>query len=609
MANLPYAISKRTNPSALYELLFGVSKVSAGKKEFTSELLIQRLVNDFRHEIEDKLPVFYLIDCEEVFNTLLDEINPNNATISKYLDSIGGSSVDFVEIYGDIYLPFKYIDKRTKSFRELYEEAYINIVKNKNTHIRKLNSELRSKQKPVKIEDISNKLNDVIEYINSTIADFVDVGVPQAEISKATKISSAKEAGEIMKKAFAGSGKTYISDAENLVSNFKNDTMTLIVAQSYSLATRDNHNILTDVIKNIIFKNIEVSFNQNFPETKESFNVNEVIDINFNNDFKIGLLVAAGHAAVRSSNKGIIGINTPLFQIAAAILQANNKPIPGLQKAFIDQAGHTPYAIEINENYSNTAKNFINIQISFLRSQRAAINSGQISTAEIKFFDSIFLKYLNKSYRDVREQYIKKLNSNKVLTFFTDTFSLSPTFKQHVQNLIVASIVDDKSYKGSKGSLNNQVANSIKNTSLKVKNQGKSVSKIQPKVVKSASTYVKRKQKAATFIEKSFIDLQTIINSLLSQKIRENMGDGSRRDILNYRTGRFANSVNVQRITQGREGMLTAYYTYMKNPYATFSEGGRQEFPRSRDPKLLISKSIREIAQERAITRLRAVLV
>lgn len=104
-------------------------------------------------------------------------------------------------------------------------------------------------------------------------------------------------------------------------------------------------------------------------------------------------------------------------------------------------------------------------------------------------------------------------------------------------------------------------------------------------------------------------NLQNILSSQLTARIRQNMGDGSRRDILNYRTGRFAESVRVERLTQGREGMLTTYYTYMKYPYATFSAGGRQEFPRSRDPKLLISKSIREILQEQMITRMRAVLV
>jgi hypothetical protein len=107
----------------------------------------------------------------------------------------------------------------------------------------------------------------------------------------------------------------------------------------------------------------------------------------------------------------------------------------------------------------------------------------------------------------------------------------------------------------------------------------------------------------------SLPDLQQLINSLLAKTIKENMGTGNRRDILNLRTGRFAESAKVERMTQSREGMITAFYSYMRNPYGTFSEGGRQESPKSRDPKLLIAKSIREIAETQVKNRLRAVLV
>ena len=87
------------------------------------------------------------------------------------------------------------------------------------------------------------------------------------------------------------------------------------------------------------------------------------------------------------------------------------------------------------------------------------------------------------------------------------------------------------------------------------------------------------------------------------------MGDGGRTDVLNYRTGRFASSAKVERLSQSREGMITAFYSYMKNPYATFSDGGKQSRPKSRDPKLLISKSIKEIAAEKVANRMRTVLV
>jgi hypothetical protein len=107
----------------------------------------------------------------------------------------------------------------------------------------------------------------------------------------------------------------------------------------------------------------------------------------------------------------------------------------------------------------------------------------------------------------------------------------------------------------------------------------------------------------------SLTSLQTLLDANLVEKVKQNMGRGDRRDILNLQTGRFAESVKVERLSQSRKGMITAFYSYMKYPYATFSQGGRQEFPRSRDPKLLIARSIRDIAGQQVANRLRSVQV
>jgi len=105
----------------------------------------------------------------------------------------------------------------------------------------------------------------------------------------------------------------------------------------------------------------------------------------------------------------------------------------------------------------------------------------------------------------------------------------------------------------------------------------------------------------------SLISLQNLINRQLQDVISANMGGGSERNVLNYRTGRLASSAIVESMSESRQGMITAFYSYMKNPYATFSQGGRQENPKSRDPKLLIARSIREIAQTQVSNALRAV--
>ena len=107
----------------------------------------------------------------------------------------------------------------------------------------------------------------------------------------------------------------------------------------------------------------------------------------------------------------------------------------------------------------------------------------------------------------------------------------------------------------------------------------------------------------------SLASLQNLINSSLQDVISANMGNGTSRNILNFQTGRFAASAKVERMSQSREGMITAFYSYMKNPYQTFEPGFAQGSPKTRDPKLLISQSIRDIAATKVGNRLRAVSV
>jgi hypothetical protein len=148
--------------------------------------------------------------------------------------------------------------------------------------------------------------------------------------------------------------------------------------------------------------------------------------------------------------------------------------------------------------------------------------------------------------------------------------------------------------------------------SLKIVKPKKNTAKINKlKQTRNKTRVVKANPKAVqvtqTELELSLVTLQTLLDGSLAETIKRNMGTGNQRNVLNLRSGRLAESVEVVRLSESRAGMITAFYTYMKNPYATFSQGGRQQNPRSRDPKLLISKSIREVAATIAATRLRAV--
>jgi hypothetical protein len=435
--------------------------------------------------------------------------------------------------------------------------------------------------------------------MNGTVADLADVNLSAAAIQRATSVVSASAAGRIMRESFKKYPKTKIIDAEKLITGFNSNTMTLAVAANYDLATTDNHNAATEVFKRYL-KKIPITLNTDTGSVKVTVSIlpNE-------SEFRVGNIVAAGHAAVKSKNKGIIGINTPGLQLALAILQSSNKPVPGIVKAFIGETGHEAYAIEVSTDYENFAGSLISLQASLLRSQRSAINSGVISPQETAFFDNLFQDALGKSFLDIRKDFISKVGSGKIGTFLTEKFAQSPTLIQSIENKLLAELTGDLSYAGDKKKTK---AQKPKN-GLKTINSGqpKSSPKISQKTNKRKATVASDTNIRAYGINLN--SLQNLINQQLQDVISANMGDGSARNVLNYRTGRLASSAKVVSMSESRAGMITAFYTYMKNPYATFSDGGKQSSPKSRDPKLLISKSIREIAAERVGNRLRAVAV
>ena len=185
----------------------------------------------------------------------------------------------------------------------------------------------------------------------------------------------------------------------------------------------------------------------------------------------------------------------------------------------------------------------------------------------------------------------------------------SPSFKTMLEDVLVgviSGVEKNHVYKGT----NVQVGTKRQKTADMRAVRAEAKKKVaEGKKVKAA---LLSKQKSALALQNqlsSLTSLQTLLDANLIQQVKQNMGDGSRRDILNLRSGRFAESVKVERLSQSREGMITAFYSYMKNPYATFSRGGHQERPYTRDPKLLIAKSIREIASQQVANRLRAVNV
>lgn len=206
------------------------------------------------------------------------------------------------------------------------------------------------------------------------------------------------------------------------------------------------------------------------------------------------------------------------------------------------------------------------------------------------------------------------LEDNKTLQSFI-TSPGSPSIVQGIEQTIASIIKNGKIPKEIKTSVSLKKSTKKKdrvssNLNKIIKDTVKKVNSVKQTLKKQTEAIrIKYPKIEAKPVPQSPANLVALLNARLRDAIVANMGTGNRTDVLNYRTGRFADSVEVGRVSVSRQGMITAFYTYMKNPYATFSKGGHQEFPRTRDPKSLISKSIRDIAQTLVSNQLRAVNV
>jgi len=182
-------------------------------------------------------------------------------------------------------------------------------------------------------------------------------------------------------------------------------------------------------------------------------------------------------------------------------------------------------------------------------------------------------------------------------------------------SLRVSELVNSKEYV--EELLNSRGSNSIlEDISLQITETilGKPISKKPHKVKKFTNSFkindetklspisLRFRNEKGKFAKFNLTNIQSLLNYRLHDTIRKNMESPA----LNYRTGRFAHSAEVKKLSISREGMVSAFYTYMKNPYQTF-EPGYAQGSQARNPKTLISKSIREIATEIVGNKLRAI--
>lgn len=320
----------------------------------------------------------------------------------------------------------------------------------------------------------------------------------------------------------------------------------------------------------------------------------------------IGQVLAYGHTAagyVDPDGNAKLNFNSPkLLAVMFDVMTAANDKSPVAARAaleaatfFVNDTRQTEVYIDIDKEFSEGfVKTFVSIGGNLVKFENSLVNSRRGSVLEKREKRGV-----NKSVLERLAKEFTKADSliSKRLARYILNHKKSPNIIEYAKYSLLSTLKGEpvQKYKSkarqsstTKDKVNKQAISGI------VKGKAKLPSLPKP---------VTQPPKPPT----NLLRLTNLINSQLQDVISANMGDGSSTNILNYRTGRFASTVKVETISMSRQGMITAFYSYMKNPYATFSAGGRQSSPATRDPKLLIARSIREIAQQMVANRLRAV--
>jgi hypothetical protein len=268
-------------------------------------------------------------------------------------------------------------------------------------------------------------------------------------------------------------------------------------------------------------------------------------------------------------------------------------------KALVEQA--------VSLSGSNLTDGNMSSQVTATRLQLIDFFNSFKSLAD--YIEEVGKELASEKFRDrVEQTIVEKLtkNSREMATAILNSEGSDTTYESAIKTL--KAIFDGTTYTSKPTVVPTLKNRKLPKTAVKASKSVNAKSKA-PRLKVKPVNFAKLIPNRQLSVTSNLPMLMMQINSNLHDQIKKNMGTGDRRDVLNYRTGRFAQSARVERLSESRQGMITAFYSYMKNPYATFSRGGRQERPYTRDPKLLISKSIRELAGTQVANRMRAVLV
>ena len=546
-------ITRRLHIRRYADILMGSiingAKTKIQKLAYRKGLELSKGQTEFNEMLRNNSPSIYLVDPNLIAKVILNKLNTESATyVSAVFTDEGPSSPEnasFQKDLSSILLNNSGLEARLS--RQIAQQLNADFASSKIT---------------------SKELNDVVK----TIYDKMIVDITAAEKGSKSYLSyqiAAAKAGAELRRVLNLKKVAILTDADSIVDNL-NDRIAFVSYTFSAGVSNINKSIQTAVNSVLLSAGIETA-----------------------KAFAVGNLVHAGHVGIYQDDN-LIGINMPAAIIGGLVTGR----FADIEQAIGNIPIHIEQGIRLKTNYTQSAGMFLDLQFNFAVSMEGSFNSGILGPQEVAAARAIVNNVANKALEEAVKEQVSATSISKV----ADILQASPNYREYLEQAIRATLEGKKL-----PNLNHQLDTLLKRDIVSSFTKSTKANLNTKKKIVAKNTKVPETSIKARAAVPDLTSLQSLINSSLFETIRKNMGDGTRSDVLNYRTGRFASSARVERLSQSRSGMITAFYTYMKNPYATFSDGGRQQMPKTRDPKLLISKSIREIAAERVANRLRAI--
>lgn len=557
--------NRRINFSRLLDRVAGsalaVTKTKVEKGKLVKDLDASKLADSkyFRTLVDQYLPALYLVDLNVVAKEIYSGLLNNSSRYVNAITTSQGMVFEEDKEFADEYI--KFIQQNST----LINTALVSILKEA------LLTEMQQKRfKPI-IDSLDTIYNRGLAELSKSKA-YVGFRNSAARMQRDVRNTLQVE-------------RTFIAtDASDMLDLPSINSM-LVVAPSFNRATKDVNDILTKACKNFLEDKVGFKFKGFDNITKEGF--------------FIGSFINSGHTAAFGSKGEVIGVNMPSALKAQFLLGNNITKSYEIEESLATLYAEVGYTLTFTQNFTESARTLLDLGFAFTITMPSELNTNKLRPEEARRIKELIA---NEVLPDIVEQAKRKFAGG--LVDLLPEVSASPSIVDIIEQRVVAQI-EGKRFKPYK-----KTSSVSTSTELGIKALKKTGSTTKQKAkVNKTSVSIKVAPATAPTAAVRNIDLLSLINNSLAEQIRKNMGTGLSKNVLNYRTGRLAESAKLVKVSTSRQGLVTAFYTYMKNPYATFSAGGRQQYPRSRDPKLLISKSIRELATAAAISNLRVVNV